>query len=59
MFRKCILTDLRLSDRLKASGLEVLLYNVVKYCFSGEPFLPPTCARATLEELIAPEHAIC
>jgi hypothetical protein len=59
MFRNCILSDLRLSDRLKATGLDSVLFDVVKYCFSGEPFLPPPSTRAILEELIAPAHAIC
>ncbi len=59
MFRNCILSDLRLSDRLKATGLDSVLFDVVKYCFSGEPFLPPPSAREILEELIAPAHSLC
>ena len=53
------MSDLRLSDRLRATGLESVLYDVVKYCFSGEPFVPPTIARDTLEALIAPAHSLC
>jgi hypothetical protein len=59
MFRKCILADLKLSVRLKATGLEKMLYDTVKYSFAGEPFVPPASARALLDELISPEHSLC
>jgi hypothetical protein len=59
MFRKCLKTDLQLSDRLRKTGLQRILFDTIKYSFSGEPFLPPVCARALLEELICPEHSLC
>jgi hypothetical protein len=59
MFRNCIKADLKLSDRLKATGLQTVALDVLKYCFSGEPFLPPPCARELLEELVCPEHSLC
>ncbi len=37
LFRKCIISDLRISDRVTVSGLDHLLCNVVKLCFAGEP----------------------
>jgi hypothetical protein len=59
MFCNCIKSDLNLSDRLKATGLKKVLLDTLKYCFSGEPFLPPASARALLEELLCPEHSLC
>jgi hypothetical protein len=59
MFRKCLITDLQLSDRLSTSGLKRIVFDLVKYSFSGEPFLPPACARTLMDELISPEHSIC
>ena len=59
MFRNCLKSDLKLSDRLKATGLTQVLLDTLKYSFSGEPFLPPVNARALLEELICPEHSLC
>jgi hypothetical protein len=59
MFRKSLLADLQLSERLKATGLKQVLFDVIKYCFSGEPFLPPTYARATIDELVSPDHSLC
>ncbi len=37
LFRNCIISDLRISDRVTVSGLDHLLCNVVKLCFAGEP----------------------
>jgi hypothetical protein len=37
LFRNCIISDLRISDRVSVSGLDHLLCNVVKHCFAGEP----------------------
>jgi hypothetical protein len=59
MFRKCLITDLQLSDRLKATGLEQILFDIVKYSFSGEPFLPPEGARTLMDELFSPAHSLC
>ena len=59
MFCKCLITDLKLSDRLRASGLERVMFDLVKYSFAGEPFVPPVSARALLEELICPDHSLC
>jgi hypothetical protein len=59
MFRKCLVTDLQSSERLKATGLERILFDIVKYGFSGEPFKPPKSARTLLAELISPAHSIC
>ena len=59
MFRSCILADLKLSARLKAMGLEKILYDTIKYSFSGEPFLPPSYALAILDSLAVPTHSIC
>lgn len=58
-FRKCIQNDLSLSNRLKATGLDQIMLDLIKYCFSGEPFTPPTCAKFLLEKLLAPQHSIC
>jgi hypothetical protein len=59
LFRKCIWDDLSQSKRLKATGLETIMLDMIKYCFSGEPFMPPKCAYTLLEQLIAPTHSIC
>lgn len=59
LFRDCIKSDLKKSDRLKANGLENVILDMIKYSFAGEPFAPPTSARALLEELITPEHSLC
>ena len=59
MFRKCLKSDLKLSDRLKRTGLESVLLDTLKYSFSGEPFLPPVSARACLEQRISPDHLLC
>ena len=59
MFRNCLKSDLNLSDRLNATGLKKVLLDTLKYSFSGEPFLPPPCARELLEELVCPEHSLC
>ena len=59
MFRKCLITDLKLSDRLRASGLERVMFDLVKYSFSGKPFIPPVSSRAYMNELIDPAHSLC
>lgn len=59
MFRKCIKTDLNLSDRLKRTGLEHIFLDVLRYSFSGEPFLPPVKAHALIEKLYSTEHSLC
>jgi hypothetical protein len=57
-FRKCITKDLLLSSRLEATGLENLLADVTKFCFAGEPCLPPVKARTILAKLVQPDHAL-
>ena len=57
-FRKCITKDLLLSTQLQTTGLERLLTDVVKYCFAGEPCLPPVKARTILAKLVHQEHAL-
>ena len=59
MFRKCLKSDLKLSDRLKSTSLESVLLDTLKYSFSGELFLPPVHARACLDKLIGPDHSLC
>ena len=59
LFRKCLYTDLSTSHRLKATGIDSILLDMIKYCFSGEPFLPPSCALAALDILAVPTHSIC
>ena len=44
-FKNCIIKDLSMSNRLEATGLQSLLADVAKYCFNGEPCLPPPKAR--------------
>jgi hypothetical protein len=31
----------------------------VKYCFAGEPCLPPQSSRLLLEQLFSTDHALC
>ena len=59
MFRKCIITDLQLSDHLKATGLEKILFDIVKDSFSGKPFMPPEGAQTLMDELLSPAHSLC
>jgi hypothetical protein len=47
-----------MSSRLEATGLHNLLADVAKYCFSGEPCLPPPKARTILDKLVHPDHAL-
>jgi hypothetical protein len=35
-----------------------MLADVAKYCFMGEPSLPPKHARSILVDLVQPEHAL-
>jgi hypothetical protein len=58
-FRKCIIADLKASARIKETGLSSILFEVIKYSFSGEPHTPPAHTRQFLEKLISPDHAIC
>jgi hypothetical protein len=58
MFKNCITRDLLLSSRLEATGLHNLLANVARYCFNGEPCLPPPEARTLLDKLVHPDHAL-
>jgi hypothetical protein len=46
------------SSRLEATGLNNLLADVAKYCFAGEPCLPPHSARPFLAKLVQPDHAL-
>jgi hypothetical protein len=57
-FRDGIIKDIKLSHRIEHSGLNVLLADVAKYCFMGEPCLPPKQTRPVLAELVQPEHAL-
>ena len=59
MFRNLIQSDLWSSDRLLTNGLTSVLSDVVKFCFAGEPCLPPKSARPLLEKLFCSEHALC
>jgi hypothetical protein len=59
LFRVCIAQDLRDSNRLSGTGLDNLLCDVVKHCFTGEPCRPPAKARDILSKLIHPEHSLC
>jgi len=47
-FRNCLINDIKQSEKLKVLGLEDVFVDIVKYCFSGEPFLPPDKARVYL-----------
>jgi hypothetical protein len=57
-FRKCITKDLSMSNRLEATGLDILFADVAKYCFAGEPCVPPLKARTILAKLVQPDHAL-
>ena len=59
MFRKCLKSDLLLSDRLEATGMKDVLLDTLKYSFAGEPFKPPENARGILAELVCPAHSLC
>ena len=48
-----------MSDRVKATGLESILCDIVKYSFAGELCTPPPGTRSLLEKLIAPENTLC
>ena len=37
----------------------MILQDLVKYSFAGEPRIPPKDTRLLLEKLNAPEHALC
>ncbi len=50
--------DFSPSFRLESTGLNKLLTDVVKYCFAGEPCLPPVQARKFLDKLVLPDHAL-
>ena len=58
-FRGCVFDDLCMSDRLRESGLNRLLLDVVLYCFAGEISQAPVEASKYLEMLIHPDHSIC
>ena len=47
-----------MSYRLEATELTKLLADVAKYCFAGEPCLPPANAGIFLAELVQPDHAL-
>ena len=57
-FRRCVYQDLCLSDRLRESGLDKLLCDVVQFCFKGEMFTAPALAKHQLAKLIHPDHSI-
>lgn len=57
-FQRCINVDLGMSHRLEETGLTKLLADVAKYCFAGEPCLPPAKASVFLAELVLPDHAL-
>jgi hypothetical protein len=57
-FRKCIISDLRDSARIKATGLTQILCEVVKYSFAGEPRLPPVPTRSLLTHLMTQDSAL-
>ena len=48
-----------MSNRLTETGLDELLCDVVKHCFTGEPCRPPAKARDILHRLTHPEHSLC
>ena len=58
-FRSCVFEDLCMSDRLRESGLDQLLYDIVQFCFAGEIGHAPVETRILLENLFHPDHSIC
>ena len=48
-----------MSDRLRESGLNMLLCEIVKCCFAGEACHAPVLARHFLAKLIHPDHSVC
>ena len=57
-FRKSLISDLRGSERVSATGLTAVLVDVISFCFAGEPCKPPPSTIRLLEALIAPNHAL-
>lgn len=57
-FRNGIILDIKSSNRVAHSGLNGILADVAKFCFMGEPCLPPKRARSLLVDLVKPEHAL-
>ena len=58
-FRKCILQDMEQSTRLRESGLDQLLFEIVQMCFAGEPCKVPLPIAKLLLELLSPAHSLC
>ena len=57
-FRKIYTKDVNISNRVGHTGLNGLLADVAKYCFMGEPSIPPQKVRHILGNLVQPEHAL-
>ena len=57
-FRQNVIVDLNVSNRIENTGLSDILADVAKYCFMGEPCMPPRQVRSLLAKLVQPEHTL-